>query len=97
MSDIDIEENLSEVIERFRKALQKEHHQDWTMEIISEAAHICAKSIVTSNYPNRPLAGDTPELAWKRYRNGGFGKRDTKPALAALHKYLELFDREQTL
>lgn len=34
-----------ELIERFRKALMKEHHQNWTMEVISEAAHICARSL----------------------------------------------------
>lgn len=36
-----VEANLIEV---FRKALMREHHQDWDMETVSEAAHICAKA-----------------------------------------------------
>lgn len=32
-------------IERFRKALMAAHAGDWTMEVISEAAHICAAAL----------------------------------------------------
>lgn len=81
----------AELIEHFRKALMREHHQDWTMEVISEAAHICARAISTSNYPTKPLTGDTPALARKRYLSGGFGKTGSPSAKAALNKYLTLF------
>lgn len=83
-----------DLIEHFRKALMREHHQDWTMEVISEAAHICAKAVSTSNYPTRPLTGDTPALAHKRYLSGGFGSPGSPSAKAALHKYLKLFKKE---
>lgn len=86
--------DTAELIEHFRKALMKAHHQDWTMEVISEAAHICAKAIGTSNYPTKPLTGDTPDLARKRYRSGGFGKPGSPSAKAALSRYLSLFDLE---
>jgi hypothetical protein len=32
------------LIEVFRKAPMVEHHQDWDMDTISEAAHICAEA-----------------------------------------------------
>lgn len=32
------------LVETFRKALMEKHHQDWDMETISEAAHICAEA-----------------------------------------------------
>lgn len=32
------------LIEKFRKALMVEHHGDWSMEVVSEAAHICARA-----------------------------------------------------
>lgn len=35
----------AELIEQFRKALMVEHARDWTMDTISEAAHICAREI----------------------------------------------------
>jgi len=86
------DEETSELVERFRKALMTQHGDDWTMEIISEAAHICAKSVATSNYPSKPLSGDTPALAKKRYRSGGFGAVGSPSAKAALDKYLKLFE-----
>lgn len=85
----------SDLVEHFRKALQREHHHDWTMEVVSEAAHICARAITTSNYPTRPLTGDTPALARKRYRSGGFGTVGSPSAKKALEKYLALFPKEQ--
>lgn len=87
-----IDMEFSKLVEHFRKALMKEHHHDWTMEVISEAAHICARAIAMSNYPTKPLTGDTPALAKKRYRSGGFGSVGSPAAKAALNKYLELFD-----
>lgn len=36
-----VEANLIEI---FRKALMAEHHHDWDMETVSEAAHICARA-----------------------------------------------------
>jgi hypothetical protein len=33
-------------VEVFRKALMVEHGDDWDMETVSEAAHICAKAVV---------------------------------------------------
>lgn len=85
----------SELVEHFRKALMREHHHDWTMEVVSEAAHICARAIATSNYPTKPLTGDTPELARKRYRSGGFGSPGSPSAKATLNKYLTLFEQEK--
>ena len=41
-----IEHELAERIEQFRKALMTEHAHDWDMDTISEAAHICARSLV---------------------------------------------------
>jgi len=35
------EQALADRIEAFRRALMEAHSQDWTMEVISEAAHIC--------------------------------------------------------
>jgi hypothetical protein len=32
------------LVERYRKALMAKHADDWTMEVISEAAHICAQA-----------------------------------------------------
>lgn len=84
----------TELVEHFRRALMREHHQNWTMDVISEAAHICARATSTSNYPTKPLTGDTPELARKRYRSGGFGKPGSPSAKAALAKYLELFGEQ---
>lgn len=86
----------AETIELFRKALQREHHDDWTMETISEAAHICARALATSNYPTKPLTGDTPALARKRYRSGGFGSVGSPSAKAKLHEYLELFSHAKS-
>jgi hypothetical protein len=80
----------AELVELLRRALMREHHRDWTMEVISEAAHICARVVATS-YPTKPLTGDTPELAKKRYRSGGFGKIGSPSAKASLDKYLQLF------
>lgn len=86
-----MDEQQKELVEHFRKSLMREHSQDWTMEVISEAAYICARAVSTSNYPTKPLAGDTPAMARKRYRSGGFGAVGSPSALASLHKYLALF------
>ncbi len=88
----DQHEDFAELVEHFRKALMKVHHHDWTMETVSEAAHICARSISTSNYPTKPLTGDTSILARKRYLSGGFGKPGSPSAKAAFNKYLTLFE-----
>lgn len=40
------QEVLAALIEAFRKALMEKHADDWTMETISEAAHICAHAWV---------------------------------------------------
>lgn len=41
----EIAENVeADLVERFRKALMEQHHHDWTMEVVSEAAHICARA-----------------------------------------------------
>jgi hypothetical protein len=32
------------LVEVYRKALMREHSDDWTMEVIAEAAHICARA-----------------------------------------------------
>lgn len=34
----------SSLVETFRSALMAEHHDDWDMETVSEAAHICARA-----------------------------------------------------
>lgn len=34
------------LVESFRQALQAAHHDDWDMETVSEAAHICANTFV---------------------------------------------------
>jgi hypothetical protein len=39
-----LEDWVTLLIERYRKALMAEHAHDWTMEVISEAAHICART-----------------------------------------------------
>lgn len=39
------EEITAALIEQFRKALMVAHADDWTMDTISEAAHICARSV----------------------------------------------------
>lgn len=41
-----IPEDFAALAERFRAALMVEHADDWDMETISEAAHICARQIV---------------------------------------------------
>lgn len=84
--------DASNLVEHFRKALMREHHHDWTMEVVSEASHICARVISTSNYPTKPLAGDTPALARKRYLSGGFGSPGSPSAKTARDKYLALFE-----
>ena len=33
------------MIEVFRKALMEAHHDDWDMETVSDAAHICADAL----------------------------------------------------
>ena len=35
----------SELVERFREALMAEHADDWDMDTVSEAAHVCAAAI----------------------------------------------------
>lgn len=35
----------SQTVERFRKALMRRHHDDWDMETVAEAAHICAEEL----------------------------------------------------
>ncbi len=80
----------AETIELFRKALMREHHHNWSMEPISEAAHICAKAL----YPNelaRPLKNDTPEKARKRYREGGFGVYGSPSAKKTYDNYMKLY------
>lgn len=84
-------DNKQELIEKFRKALMREHHSDWSMEIISEAAHICARAL----YPNeatKPLPNDTPDKARRRYLRNGFGKKGAPSSEAALKRYLKLFE-----
>ena len=44
------------VTERFRKALMAEHHH-WTMEVVSEAAHICARSLVAAFFDESDTGG----------------------------------------
>lgn len=34
-----------QLVEQFREALMQAHHHDWDMETVSEAAHICARSL----------------------------------------------------
>jgi len=34
-----------ELTERFREALMAEHGEDWDMDTVSEAAHVCATAI----------------------------------------------------
>lgn len=41
------DEALARRIEAFREALMAAHSDDWTMEIIAEAAHICARVVTT--------------------------------------------------
>jgi hypothetical protein len=41
----DDEVTRSEMVERFRKALMQRHHDDWDMETVAEAAHICAEEL----------------------------------------------------
>ena len=81
----------STTIELFRKALMCEHRDDWTMETISEAAHICARALETSPV-HKTLKGDTPEEARKRYRAGGFGVYGSPSAKATFERYMKLFD-----
>lgn len=35
-----------DLVEVFRHALMEAHHHDWSMETISEAAHICAAAVL---------------------------------------------------
>lgn len=39
----DVDDARSDLTEQFRKALMEAHADDWDMETISEAAHICAR------------------------------------------------------
>lgn len=87
--------NRADLVEHFRMKLMQAHSHDWTMEVISGAAHICAGAIMTSNYPTHPLTGDTPNLARKRYRSGGFGAVGSPSAKKALAKYLALFPDQE--
>lgn len=47
----------SGLTERFRAALMVEHHHDWTMETVSEAAHICAHSLVVGFFDESDSGG----------------------------------------
>lgn len=38
----------SELVERFRHALMVEHHHDWDMDTVAEAAYICAGVMMSS-------------------------------------------------
>lgn len=55
---------MSDLVEVFREALMREHHGDWDMETISEAAHICARQLEQTNwFDEEPMPGaPAPEL-----------------------------------
>jgi hypothetical protein len=60
-------------VEAFRKALMDEHSNDWTMETIAEAAHICAR-IAAGPHPC-PVSGTVPHTEGFEggyYYDGGF-------------------------
>jgi hypothetical protein len=82
---------MSDEVEIFRAALMREHHHDWSMEVISEAAHICASAITARRGLTKPLPGDTPEKARERYRKGGFGSVGSPSAEKTYKRYLALF------
>jgi len=42
---------MNKLVETFRKALMSKHSDDWSMEVISEAAHICAEVAPNHNLP----------------------------------------------
>ena len=81
----------TQLIERFRKALMQAHSHDWTMEVISEAAHICAE---VANPTPKLMRNDTPEKARQRYRNNGFGVYGSPSAKKTFDKYMQLFEAE---
>lgn len=85
-----------QTVELFRKALTREHAQDWDMETVAEAAYICADAL-NRGAVNKTLKGDTPEKARARWREGGFGSVNDPHSKGRLHKYLKLFNRERTL
>lgn len=51
----------SPLVEVFREALMREHHHDWDMETVAEAAYICAAQLEQTTgceeCGDRPLPG----------------------------------------
>ena len=86
--------NITQLTEKFRVALMREHHSDWSMEVISEAAHICAHQLVHGDRPNRIVPGDTPEKAWQRYKRGGCGVYGSPSAAKIFKRYMALFPHQ---
>ena len=86
------------LIQRLRRALTLAHADDWSTEIISEAALICASVILPKDSrPTHPLKGDTPEKARIRWAKGGFGVAGSREARAAFARYMTLFSPEVKL
>lgn len=83
-------DHVGNLTERFRKALMREHHDDWTMEVISEASHICAQTLIGNEGPTKLVPGDTLEKAIQRYENGGFGPYGSPSADKRFQQYMGL-------
>jgi hypothetical protein len=75
----------SPLVERFRSALMREHADDWDMETVSEAAHICAHVMALIAQPDRePLwRGKTIRVPRADDRRSSIGARlDVPPGTA---------------
>jgi hypothetical protein len=51
---------MSDLVEVFRKALMEAHADDWDMDTVSEAAHICARAALAA-HDQQAGVSDTPE------------------------------------
>jgi hypothetical protein len=55
---------MEELVERFRTALMVEHHNDWDMDTISEAAHICARAVLDQAVPVEQMDGPEGDFVY---------------------------------